>query len=296
MFTAFIPIWALTLIGYVAGRFRLIGEDADRVLGGFVFHIAMPAALFTTLSRTRLAVSGPGIAVFAASTVITMFAGYVISRRLFDRKPGESLLGGMTGGYVNSANLGIPVALHVLGNASFLTGVLLFQVLVVTPVVLACLDSGLRLRRLVTLPLRNPVILGLAAGAACSIAGWRPPPVVADPLALLGAAAVPTALVALGLSLNVRGPAAAGRTEVFTLSALKLAGQPLVAYALGVLVALPAADLRPLVVCAALPTAQNVYIFAREYGQAEAVTRWTVLAGTALSMATLAIADWLLAT
>ncbi|MFI6603348.1 AEC family transporter [Nonomuraea sp. NPDC050536] len=296
MFAAFIPIWALTLIGYVAGRFRLIGEDADRVLGGFVFHIAMPAALFTTLSRTRLSVSGPGIAVFAASTVITMFAGYLLSRRLFDRKPGESLLGGMSAGYVNSANLGIPVALHVLGNASFLTGVLLFQVLVVTPVILASLDSGLRLRRLVTLPLRNPVILGLAAGAACSITGWRPPPVVADPLALLGAAAVPTALVALGLSLNVRGPAMAGRTEVFALSALKLAGQPLVAYALGALIALPAADLRSLVVCAALPTAQNVYIFAREYGQAEAVTRWTVLAGTALSMATLAVADWLLST
>jgi hypothetical protein len=43
-----------------------------------------------------------------------------------------------------------------------------------------------------------------------------------------------------------------------------------------------------LVVCAALPTAQNAYIFAREYGQADSVARGTVIASTGLSILTLA--------
>ena len=301
MLEAFLPIWALTLLGYLAGRFRLLGgEDADRVLGSFVFHLAMPAALFTSLSRTPLALSGTGMVAFAVSTVCVMAGGFVLSRKAFGRKDGEATIGGMAAGYVNSANLGIPVALHVLGNASFLTGVLLFQVLVVTPVVLVLLDRAADRRalhptRLMTLPLRNPVIIGLAAGALCSAFGWRAPQAVAGPLALLGAAAVPAALIALGLSLTVRGPALHGEGgQVALLSVLKVLAQPLLAWAMGLLLGLGRAELLALVVCAALPTAQNTYIFAREYGQGAAVARRTVVVTTAVSMGTLALAAWAL--
>lgn len=299
MISAFVPIWALTLLGFAAGRWRLLGAEADRVLSGFVFHVAMPAALFSVLIRTRLSFSVPALAAFAGSTVITMALGFVLSRSAFGRKPGEATVGAMAAGYVNSANLGIPVAIQVLGNATFLTGVLLFQVLVITPLVLAILDRDadrrLRAARLASLPLRNPVILGLAAGALCSAIDWHPPPAIAGPLALLGNAAVPAALVALGSSLTVRGPRLAGeRNEVFALSGLKLLAQPLLAYLFGLLAQLHPAELRALVVCAALPTAQNAYVFAREYGQADAVAGGTVIASTALSMLTLASVSWLL--
>ena len=301
MLAAFLPLWALTLLGYLAGRYRLLGGgDADRVLGSFVFHLAMPAALFTSLSRTPLSLSGPGMGAFAASTVVVMGVGFLLSRKAFGRKDGEATIGGMAAGYVNSANLGIPVALHVLGNASFLTGVLLFQVLVVTPVILVMLDRAgdrraLHPTRLLTLPLRNPVIIGLTAGALCSAFGWRAPAVVAGPLALLGAAAVPAALVALGLSLTVRGPALHGEgRQVLALSFLKLLAQPLLAWAVGLLLGLGRVELLALVVCAALPTAQNTYIFAREYDQGAAVARRTVVVTTAGSMVTLALAAWAL--
>ncbi|MEV8637516.1 AEC family transporter [Streptosporangium sp. NPDC051023] len=299
MIAAFVPIWVLTLLGFVAGRFRLLGAEADRVLGGFVFHLAMPAALFSILSRTRLSFSGPALGAFAASTVVTMALGFALSRHVLGRKPGEATIGAMAAGYVNSANLGIPVTLQVLGDATFLTGVLLFQLLVITPVVLVALDRsaerGLRPARLASLPLRNPVILGLAAGVLCSVLGWRPPPLIAEPLALLGGAAVPAALVALGLSLTVRGPDLTGeRTEVLALSAMKLLAQPLLAYLFGLLARLSRAELLAVVVCAALPTAQNAYVYAREYGQADSVARGTVITGTALSMLTLAAIGWLL--
>jgi predicted permease len=296
---AFVPIWALTLLGLVAGRFRLLGPGADRVLSGFVFHLAMPAALFTVLARTRLSFSGPALGAFAASTVVTMAVGYVLCSRSFGRKRGEATIGAMSASYVNSANLGIPIAIHVLGNAAFLAGVLLFQVLVITPLVLALLDLDAHRRlqpaRLATLPLRNPVIIGLAAGALCSMFDWQPPSVVADPLALLGDAAVPAALVALGLSLTLRGPQVpTARAEVAALSGLKLLVQPMLAYLFGLLLQLDPADLLALVICAALPTAQNVYIFAREYDHAVPVVRGTVIASTAFSMLTLALIGVLL--
>ena len=82
---------------------------------------------------------------------------------------------------------------------------------------------------------------------------------------------------------------------MLALSAVKLLVQPLLAYLGGLLVGLRPADLLALVVCAALPTAQNVYIFAREYDRGAAVARGAVIASTALSMLTLAAAGWLLA-
>ena len=87
MIAAFVPIWALTLLGFMAGRFRLLGAEADRVLGGFVFHLAMPAALFSVLTRTRLSFSVPALGAFAASTVVTMALGFVLSRRIFGESP-----------------------------------------------------------------------------------------------------------------------------------------------------------------------------------------------------------------
>ena len=294
MFAAFVPIWALSLLGYLAGRFRLIGDGADRVLSGFVFHLAMPAALFTTLSNTRLALPGTAMLAFAVGTVVAIGLGGWFSRRVLDRKLGEATIGGMAAGYVNSANLGIPVALHVIGDASMLTGVLLFQVLVVTPVLLTVLDSsaGRRpsARRLAAMPLRNPVLIGLTAGVVCSYFDWHPTKLIADSLDMLGAAAVPAALVALGLSLSARGPRTAGEhREVAVLSTVKILVQPLVAGVVGWLLGLSGPELLAVVVCAALPTAQNCYVFAGEYGQAEAVSRRVVVTTTAVSMVTLAV-------
>ncbi|WP_428961322.1 AEC family transporter [Micromonospora fluostatini] len=343
MLAAFVPIWLLTGIGWLAGRYRLLGADADRVLGGFVFHLAMPAALFTALSRNPLTFDARALGAFAVSTVVTMGLGFALTgpvlrrfgrasrrdrrgwwgrgwwgrRAPWSRGPGgrrdgqdaagpaevarpgvgEATIAAMAAGYVNAANLGIPVVLQVLGSAAFLTEVLLFQVLVVTPVILILLDlgAGRRLRpgRLLSLPLRNPVIAGLTLGAACSGFGWRVPALVAEPLALLGAAAVPAALVTLGLSLNTRGERPAGEgAQVAVFSGLKLVVQPALAWLIGTLAGLGPAALLALVVCAALPTAQNTYIYAREYGQAGSLARRSVIASTALSMVTLAAIAW----
>jgi hypothetical protein len=201
----------------------------------------------------------------------------------------------MASGYVNSANLGIPVAMQVLGSVSFLAEVLVLQVMVITPIILVTLDrhadagGRVRLRRIATLPIRNPVILGSALGIAASAAGLRAPSVAATPMTWLSAAAVPTALVALGASLCRQGSALdAGRGEISVIAALKLVAQPAIACAVGVLLQLPPDQLLAVVVCAGLPTAQNVFIFAQQYGVGDAIASRAVLTTTVLSLASIA--------
>src|SRR6185437_8927222 len=225
---------------------------------------------------------------------------------------GERAIWSMAAGYVNSANLGIPIAMQVLGSASFVIEVLLLQTLVVTPIVLTVLDrhddatGRIRFRRIATLALRNPVILASALGVIASETGFRPPSVLLDPLTLLGAAAVPTALIALGASLYrppartrtvdspepvpaAPAPAEPALTELAVISVLKLAVQPAVALAAGFALDLPHAGLVAVVVCAGLPTAQNAFIYAQRYRAADDLASRSIMVTTTASMATLII-------
>ncbi len=304
LLSAFVPIWLLTAAGWGAARSGVLGEQAETVLGRFVFHIAMPASLLAMLARTPLRdLADPSLLVFAAGTVAVSLAGLAASRFLFGRGPADQALGGMAAGYVNSANLGIPVAVQVLGNASFVVAVVLFQVLAITPVILALLDAGTRrpdrspVRDLLLLPLRNPIVLASASGAALSALHWRLPGVLSGSCTLLGQAAVPTALITLGMSLHGRrerlsSPEAA---ELTLTLALKVLAQPALAYVLGRwVVQLTAPQLFAVVLCSALPTAQNVFVFAREYGRPTTLPRNAVVASTVLSLATLSLIAWLL--
>lgn len=302
--SAFVPIWILTAVGYAACRWGLLGEAVASVLGRFVFHLAMPSALFLALSRMPLSgFAGRSLLAFGVSTAAVVGFGWVGASRLFGRKPGERPIWGMAAGYVNSANLGIPIATQVLGSVSFLAEVVLLQVLVVTPVILVALDrhsdpaGRVRVRRIASLPVRNPVILASLLGVACSAAGLHLPSAADASLTLLAGAAVPAALVALGASLHRTAPARAEQAEpaeLAVITALKLVAQPVIAYAAGLALHLSAPQLLAVVVCAGLPTAQNTFIFGQEYGVGEAVANRAVVVTTTLSLATLAAAAALL--
>ncbi|MEV0677560.1 AEC family transporter [Actinosynnema sp. NPDC050436] len=297
----FVPIWVLTAIGFLAARTNVLGERGEAVLGRFAFYLAMPAVLFTTLvGSDPAALANRGVLAFVIATFVVGTIGLVLFGRVFRRSLPDRALGAMAGAYVNSGNLGIPVAVGVLGDSSFMVAVVLFQPVVVMPIVLAAVElgSGQRsgaLRTLATLPVRNPVILGSLLGVVVAASGWQVPALVLDPVKALGAAGVPTALVVLGMSLTaLRAPDRRDRAQVGAAVALKLLLHPLVTFlaclALGVDGPLRLAA----VVCAALPTAQNVYVLAREYRPDARLPGDAVLLSTALSMVTLSLATVLL--
>jgi predicted permease len=296
MLHAFGPIWLLAGIGYAARRWRLLGDTALAALAWFVFHVAMPAAIYVRLAATPLGgFDGRELGAFAASLVGAIGLGWYCAARFFHRKHGERAVWGMASGYGNAANLGIPLAMQVLGNISFLVEVLLLQTLIVSPVILAALDrhsaggGELRMGRIATLPLRNPVIFGSALGIAASATGFHATSVVQTPLKLLATTAVPAALIALGASLVRRETTTdVGHAEMSVITVLKLIAQPALACAAGLALQLSRPELLAVVVCAALPTAQNTFVFARQYNVGEGLASRAVIVTTTLSLATIA--------
>jgi predicted permease len=113
--------------------------------------------------------------------------------------------------------------------ATSLVVAIVFQTVVVTPIIVKLLDtSG---RRLWTLPLRVPVVLASAAGMLCALAGVHLPQLAARPLEILGGAAVPVALFALGMSLNAPWGSLT-RPALVVATVLKVVAQPLAAWAI----------------------------------------------------------------
>jgi malonate transporter len=113
---------------------------------------------------------------------------------------------------------------------------------------------------------------------------------------MLAAGAVPMVLLAFGLSLAGRAPPqkANGRTETLVATLLKIAGMPLIVWALGRFVfGLEGQRLLASVIMGALPTAQNVFLFASPYGRGLTVARHVILCTTVPSGGALVAVAWL---
>ncbi|MFH9199500.1 AEC family transporter [Streptomyces anulatus] len=291
--TGFTVIATVIAVGYVIGRRGYLGQDGRTVLTRLAFNVATPALLFTMLAgadlsvvlSTRLLVTATATA--AAAGVFAVVAG------LFLRwDAGRVTIGALCSSYVNAGNLGIPIAVYVLGDASLVAPVLLLQQIVVTPLALTVLDLGRPgepvsvLRRLTT-PLRNPMAIGSLAGVTVAASGRTLPGPLLEPLVLIGNMSVPAVLLAFGISLY--GGERPGRGEdrgaLYLSALLKTVAQPVVAWAVGAgLFGLPGEALLAVVVIAALPAAQNLFTYASHYGVAERFARESILLSTLLSV------------
>lgn len=295
---AFGGIWAITALGWLVGRSGLLGPNAETVLARLVFFVAAPALLIATLATTPVAgVFTAAFLPFLASTLLVATLAAVAARRRWRLPPREVVVATLSASYVNAGYLGIPVAAYVLGDVSYAVPVLLFQVLVASPVALAVLDAGRGPRGLLALPARNPVIAACAVGLTVAITGWSPPEELLRPFAITGAAAIPLALLALGLSLGGARPLRNGPdAEVrYTVVALKVLVQPATAYLIGrYLLDLDGTLLLAAVVLSALPTAQNVFVYATRFRRMPGLARDAVVLSTLLAAGTLAVVTvWL---
>ncbi|MCC9204055.1 AEC family transporter [Arthrobacter sp. zg-Y769] len=302
--TGFAVVWIIILTGYAIGRLGVLGENAQTVLSRLAFFVASPALLLTTLSDADLrTVFSLPLLVAAASAGATALL-YVLVTRWWLRRPlPEVLVSAMSSSLVNAANLGLPICVYVLGDAAYIAPVLIFQLAFFTPFFLMMMDSATSGRRtsiriFAGQVVRNPIIVGSLIGLLLAATGTQLPEIIHEPVSLIGGAAVPAMLLAFGLSLVGSRPLDADggrRVDVVLASAFKLLVQPLLAFLLArFILGMDGHLLFAVVVTAALPTAQNVFVAAARYGEGVLVAKDTVLLTTIASLPVLVLAAALL--
>ena len=290
----FAALAAVIAVGWLVGRTHLLGAEAPGMLSRLSFFVATPALLFLTLGEADThAVLSFALVGTAGSAVVVALLYAGLARWRWRLPAADLATGALSSSYVNAGNLGIPVSVYILGDASYVAPVLLFQVLVMAPVGLALLagsradGSAPGWRQLLVQPLRTPVVIGCALGLALAASGWDPPALLLEPVELIAALAVPAALLAYGMTLHGAPRPAAGTLagQVWLAVALKNVVMPAVAYALGRWGAgLDDEALLAVTVTSALPTAQNVFVYAATYDRGTLLARDVILLSTLFSV------------
>lgn len=295
IFLQTLPFFALIGLGYWAGRSGFFTAEATAYLTKFVFYFALSAMLFRFAANLTLAevLDWTFVAAYlSGTTVIYLFATAVaLARRLSIE---ESAVEAQCAVIGNVGFLGVPMLVLLLGEPAIGPVMMVLAVdLIVFGSLIVILITGARdgrmslgILRTVGLGLsKNPMIVSIVLGLGWSALSLPIPAPMNDFLSILGAAATPGALFAIGASLASKS---AERMRVAGwLSFAKLVLHP-GAVALAALVLFPVEPYAAsvMIAAAALPVAGNVYILAQHYGVAPHRVSAAILVSTAVSILT----------
>ena len=301
----FAIIGVIIAAGYLVARAHLLGDNQEPVqfaLSRLAFFVLSPCLLFTVLAKANVhELFSRVLADSAFSSIAVIVAFLVVALAIWKRPLPVATIGAASAGYVNANNIGLPVAVYVLGNAALSAPLILFQLVILAPVLLAILDittSGkVSVGRILLQPIRNPLIIAVVLGVLLAAFGVQLPAPVLAPFVLVGGAAVPIVLLSFGMSIHGQRILQPGsnRRDVILASVLKTIAMPVVAWAVGFFIlGITGTALFDVVVLAALPTAQNIFNYAQRYNTGVALARDVVLITTIGSIPVLVVAAALL--
>lgn len=298
VFLQTLPFFLIIGLGFGAGRTGFFTEAATAWLTKFVFYFALSAMLFkfsanlsfkevfdVTFVAAYLWATG---FVYGLAMMVAFLRGSSIEVAAIEAQCG--VIG-------NVGFLGVPMLTLLMGEAAIGPVMLVLSVdLIVFGSLIVILvtgsrgeDVGLRVFRTVGLGLlKNPMIVSITLGLLWSASGLPLPLVMNDFLDILGGAATPGALFAIGASLaakRVDRPLVAG-----WLSVSKLGLHPLfAAFACLVLFPVDPYSAAVMIAAASLPVAGNVYILAEHYGLAPQRVSASILISTGFAVITVSL-------
>jgi len=290
------PLFLLVLIGYALMRWARWEPAIADALTQFVFAAAVPALLFRLMSgfsrlppvdaRLLLAYFGGSLLVFGLARVF--------ARRVFAMDGAAQSVFGLGGIFSNNLLLGLPLAKTLLGEASLpvVSLILVFNSFLLWMLVTVSVEWSRN--RSASLPdllrtakgvLANPIVASILAGTAYGFLGLPLPAMIDSTLELIGQAAVPLSLIALGMGLAQYGLRQSMRESV-AVCLFKLVLHPLVVALAALALALPPLETLAIVLLAALPVGANVYLMARQFDTLRGAIAGSLVLSTAVAAAT----------
>lgn len=293
IFMRTLPFFAIIGLGYWAGRTRFFPEEATAYLTKFVFYFALSAMIF------RFSATLPFEEIFDARLIMAYLLGtlavYIVASAVaFARKldTATSAFEAQCAAIGNVGFLGLPMLAALFGERAIgvVMLVLAVDLVVFSSLIVILINAGRgrgvgmqTLKQVGGGLLRNPMIISITLGMSWSALQFPVPAPLNDFLFILGGAATPGALFAIGASLAARS--AENMKPAVWLSFAKLVLHPLLV-ALAVLILIPLDPFTAAVTisAAALPVAGNIYMLAQHYGVAVHRVSASILISTSLSV------------
>ncbi len=300
--SSLLPVAFLILVGFVAGRAKLVRQEAVRDLSNLVFLVLTQALLFRTMSSVHL----------EKLDMRPVFQYFVVAGGLFfvmlmvyGRDSRASVLA-LASIFSNTLMIGVPLIGLAYGESG---QVLLFTLISLHALVLLTMATlvlelqvaheqasatgeprhmvktvGMAIKNAVLHPVPLPILIGLMYAQT----GLGLHPIVDKPLQLLGASFGPVALVLVGITLS-QTPIGDNFRGALKISVVKTFVHPFLMAAAGYALGMRGLPLAVMVVAAALPIGANVFLFSQRYQKEEDVVTAAVAVSTVFAMISISL-------
>ncbi|MGE0734231.1 MAG: AEC family transporter [Alphaproteobacteria bacterium] len=298
VFNVALPVFAIMLCGYLAGRTKILGAGVSEALNGFTYYFALPALFFVSLAGTPIQqiLNWNFIGATLLAILAVFAAAVAIARVLFPARVDALSLHALAGVFSNTGYMGIPLFVAAFGAKGtvpiIVVSIVQSTTIFLIAVALAELGASKSTSRIGVIKdmLRgvalNPLLVSSAAGIALSLTDTQMPKAFETFFKLLGDAAGPAALFAMGLFLVGKRIGKAW-FEIGWISLIKLLIMPAAAFvAARYVFGLPEADVRDLTIACALPTATLVFVLAQKFNIFTARASGAILVTTIVSVVT----------
>ena len=294
-----LPVFGLILCGYVAGITGILGKQSAAALNGFVFYFALPALLFgfTALAPLIVILNWNFIGSIFFGSLATYIVALIIGWSVFGFRLPIIGIAALSSVFANTGYLGIPLFLTAFGpdqagpaivatvtvNIVFVGGTICFLELAgnnkTTPTV-----TIINVFRALA---KNPLISAPVLALPFTIFGIQLPVFASRFLDLLGSAAAPAALFAIGMSFVERTVKSRQR-EIGVFVLIKMLVHPFLTWVMVTyFFELESFWASSAILLSALPTAAMAFVIAQEKGAYVGEVSSTIVLTTIISVVTI---------
>lgn len=283
---AVLPVGLIILIGFVVGRTLPLQPSTISQLALFVLS---PALVIDSLYRTELSVASSGKLLMGFALTSSLIYGVVkLISKIFHLPPSLSTGLTATALFPNNGNMGLPVVTFALGTAGLERAVVYmigssFLMFCFGPAII----QGKGILQGLKLILRLPLLWAILCGVCLRLFSIKFPFELDKGIQQLGAAAIPIALILLGMQLS-ETRFQPGIQE-FLSAIARLLVAPLIAYGVGKVLQLELINLQVLVLQSAMPTAVGSFVLVSEFGGDRELVAKAIVTSTLISFITLPI-------
>lgn len=295
--TALIPILVPIALGFGLKRARFLPDEAWAGLEKLTYFILFPCLLVGTLGEQSIAgLPWPGMLATVTGTLLVVAGGLAAWHHLHHSVSGPVFTSIFQGGIRFNTYIALAVAYAFLGTQGLALGAVAagFMIVLINLLCIAALAiwgnaPSRGLAALTRAVLGNPLIVSCAVGWTLSLSGIGLPGVSADILDVIGRAALPFGLLAVGAALRPEAVRGHLRPAIIS-SAVQFVCKPLIAAVFMLALGVPGAAAGVLLISFVAPTATSSYILARQLGgdapaMASIVTFQTLAAFVAMPVA-----------
>lgn len=301
---ALVPVFFVLLLGFFAGRFRIVDSHHVDGLNALVMNFALSASLFAataSASRSQMIAQAPLFLAFGLTMLLLYVAWYWSARSFSGVSRSDASLQALTIGFPNLAGVGLPVLSSMLGpgGAVPVAVALAAGSILISPLTLIMVEmnagkahgadvSGRRVMTAVRRALTKPVVLAPALGILLSLSDLDLDALAHACLALIGNAAAGVALFLTGLILSAQSFRLDWRVVAATAAADVI--RPLLAVAVVYVFRVAPDTAKTTILLAAVPSGFFGILFAVNYRLDSTTVGSMVIASTGFSVVTMTIA------